>query len=483
MPMKYKDFDTNQMDALHAATPIVEKLEEKQKTDAISDMMSNIIDEKQTLKNTSMIDMAGVLTPIDYYHIIPDKNNNYATDTNAPNDIAINQNKFYEIKNFKVKFPSKIELELDSEENDKSYITTGSIIILPRTIKPNENDMFIMRYYGKLLCYRITKVSPKSFEQDSGFDCEFSLYKADYEIDKSLIVSTYNYIQELVGTTYRPILTSVEYEQVQKCEKLYNHLSSVFNTLFYDRTVNGYFLKDYDPKISIDQNNNNIVTNHVNKDFVFRSSVNYDPFLYPTPKPVKKDKVTYDNFLNKFIADHRIFRSFDGLLLSTECLLPLDRIGYKRSIFGCLETQSCANYKNTFLSPIEITVCQPGLSAYFVGKTNILHLEGKISESEYNLIPSLLINQLLNGKMIDMKSSFIANTYASLDAFIIETITRYTYSCVDDFIERFIYLYGKLDDLYEHSISYVNIYYLFPMLGYVIEQIVEKTFKDNVLFK
>ena len=478
MPVKFNNVDSNPYDENISSAPLFEKLGEKNKQDLVSDMMSNIILEKQKMKNTSMIDMVGVLTPVLYYHLAPNHQNNYMTDANAINDMAIENKKFYEIKDLKVKFNSSIELQNDGEEDFKSYITTGSLIILPRTIKPFENDMFTILYHNKYLTYRITTVDVKSFEQDSGFECAFTLHKEDFQINRNNIISTYDYVQELVGTSYRPILNKTEFKQIKNCEKIYNHLSSVFNSLFYDKRINGYFLKDYNPKVSIEENNTNIIGEEGR---IFRSSIDADHNVNSSdPIVVKKENISYDNYLNNFIMNNCIFRSYDGLLISTECLLPLDRIGYKRSIFGCLETQSSTNYKNTYLSPIEILSCQPGLSAYFVGKTNILHLEGKLQETKYELIPQKLISKISNTKSVTDKITDLV--YGSMDILIVEIISRYIHKNYTGLIEAFEVLYSKMDELYEHSLSYANIYYLFPMLGYVIERVLKETFKDGIVF-
>ena len=258
MPIKYKDYDTDPDNI--DTTPIVEKLGEKTKTDAVSDMMTNIIEEKQKMKNTAMMDMAGVLTPVKYYQKVGDYKNNYNVGNSQPNSISINLEKYYEIKDFKVKLTNSVSLEEDGDEDNKSYITTGNLIILPRTIKPNEGDIFIMKYYQRTAAYMISKVDIKSYEEDSGFECEFTLYKENFVMDPNYIVKTYNYIQELVGTSYRPILTSNEYSNLKKYEDIYNRLSSIFNNLFYDKQINGYFLKNSNNKPIINENINNINT-------------------------------------------------------------------------------------------------------------------------------------------------------------------------------------------------------------------------------
>ena len=130
--------------------------------------------------------------------------------------------------------------------------------------------------------------------------------------------------------------------------------------------------------------------------------------------------------------------------------------------------------------PVPIDYYQLGISSYFVGKKNIIHSEKSIAGSEKSnepKFPESLINQMKLGKNLDMNLSMRDTVYSSIDDLIIETIIRYVYKKSDDFIDRFQYLYDNLDNLYEHNISYANIYYLFPLLGYIIEQTLREMYK------
>ena len=193
MPVRYDDIGLNGQ-YMKDTTPLVEKMDAKKQYDAVSDMMSNIIDEKQKMKNTAAIDMVGTLTPITYYQVIAESSANYTVSNNQPTDLSINETKYNLIKNFKVKFTGPIDNDTEGEEGTKSFVTNGSFIVLPRTIKPNEGDLFIINYYNKKMCYVVNTVNVKSFEQDSGFECQFSLYKQDYVVPTNQIKGTYEFI-------------------------------------------------------------------------------------------------------------------------------------------------------------------------------------------------------------------------------------------------------------------------------------------------
>lgn len=488
MPKKFNDYDD---DDYLSNVPIVERITTPQ-TETVQhtaeDMLSEIVDERVKMKNTSIIEMVGVLTTVTYYRSIKDPQNNYASDTNGPNNVALDTKKYDEISKFKVKINGSANFGQEGEEDNKSYESSGSLIILPRTIKPVEGDLFIMTYYNRDVCYKITSVETKAFEQDSGFECQYAQYKEDYRLPESMIASKYIYYHEFVGTTYRPILTLKEYENIQHLKDLCNHISQVFNDLFYDKTVNGYLYKNYDDQkrskdCLLDNNNINTLGK---RGGLFRGNYDGDSFVYQNiPRMVRKEDIAYDNMLNFFMTKNRIFRRYDGVTLSVEALLNLDRVGYKRSIFSCLETRTVANFKNTFVSPINIGYMQHGVPSYLVGKKNVIHSDVPIMDmtDEERLFPEKLITKIQAGKTDDMKESCTNRMYSSIESMIIETIVRFVFKETHDFIDRFEYLYNNIDQLYEHNMKYSDIFYLFPMLGYVIEKSLEEIYSDNILLK
>ena len=479
MPIKNKDIG---MDLVNNS-PLVEQVANSQQS-AVEDMMSEIIAEQTKAKATSIMNMVGVLTTVDFYQMDTDSSNNYQVDANGPSDIAYDNKTFTEIKNFKVKLTNSTNLQNDGDEDEKNYITNGSLIVLPRTIKPNINDFFIMEYYGKKMCYRISSVDVRSYENDSGFYCEYVLYKKDYIVPQSQISTRKLYIHELIGTTYRPIMTSNELEILNKFQKLYKHLSDTFNNLFYDKTIDAYICKNYDKerdnKLFNDINNINILGK---RGGLFKGNLQGDSFTYQNvPHGVRIEDKVYDNLLNIFMNRNKVFRDYEGMLLSVEPLLGDDRVGYRRSVFGCVETQSIANYKHNCVSPIAIEILSPEVNSYLVGKMNAIHDSvPHTNPDQKEFFPESLKNLLINGKKQDMNLKCSDIIYNSLDSMMIETIVRYVYNRKDDFVDRFVYLYENMDNLYEHDISYANIYYLFPLIGFILEKQLEEMYKNNII--
>ena len=462
---------------------ILDQLKTSESIEAKDDMMSDVLAEKLKMKASSAMHMVGVLTPVLYYQVVADGTNNYSTDANGPSDINYDTKKFIEIKDFRVKLSNATNFENANEEEEKSYETNGSMIILPRTIKPNVGDMFIMKYYGRNISYIVSSVETISMENDSGFECQYTIYKENYTVPEHQINSHKLYRHELVGTSYRPILTSNEYELLKKFEKVYDHMSDVFNDLFYDRDIDSYLCKNYEKEHSKVKfvDNNNINTLGKRKG-VFRASYQGDCMTHANlPNVIPTEDILYDNLLNKFISSNRIFNHYNGLLLSVEPKMGEDRVGYKRSVFGCLEAKSVANYRNTFVSPMKIEILNPSINAYFVGKLNVIHGEDILpADACLNLLDKLKNSLLLVQKTTDLHTKCTNTVYQSMEVFLVETIVRYVYGVCEDFSDRFKYLYENIDKLYEHEMSYIDIYYLFPMVGYILTKTLNEMYSNNI---
>lgn len=482
MPIKYKDTGR---DLIHNQT-LVEKLEKNANINSTADMMSEIIAERTKMKASSFLDMIGVLTPVTYYQIVPDSQNNYNVDAESPSDIANDGKKYIKINDFKIKLSSPTNFDNEKDEDQQSYTTGGSFIVLPRTIYPSPGDAFQMVYYGRRILYQVTSAKPITYENDGGFECEYEQMstKVGADIPEERIVSTKNFVHELIGTTYKSVLTPYEHELLKKFQELYKHLSEVFNNLFYDKVIDSYICRnyDYDRNKKRFEDNNNINSLGV-RGGIFRGNLEMDPvYRMSEPREINTEEAVYDNLLNNFIAKHNIFASHEGMLIAIEPKIEIDRVNYKRSVFGCLEGRSVSNYRNTLVSPTKIGVLSNHINSYFVGKYNVIHNDKPLENEELpDFFPKSLVTQLKDGKKTDLYLSCTSKVYSSLESMIIETIVRYVYNSTDDFKDRFLYLYERMDGLYEHDISYANIYYLFPLLGFILDQTLNEMYSTNSL--
>ena len=121
------DLENDKVVAQHNALvnqPVSQSLQQKVSRD--------IIDERLSNKNSAMIDMIGMLTPVTWFHqVVSGPNTQYSMNTSANSDIAFESKKYDVYNNFQVKFDGKIENsdEGDSETFADSCRVAVSIVI------------------------------------------------------------------------------------------------------------------------------------------------------------------------------------------------------------------------------------------------------------------------------------------------------------------------------------------------------------------
>jgi hypothetical protein len=139
---------------------------------------------------------------------------------------------------------------------------------------------------------------------------------------------------------------------------------------------------------------------------------------------------------------------------------------------------------------------QPGLPAYLIGKKIVVHHiannTGRITAESLNpskddeYLPSDLIERICTVNKTDPNLDIHCSQFvygAGMESFFIDTIVRYICDKDFDFVDRFLYLYNNISELTEVSLRYNTIYYMFPMIAFIIEKTIEKEYQDNILLR
>lgn len=484
------DLENDKVVAQHNALvnqPVSQSLQQKVSRD--------IIDERLSNKNSAMIDMIGMLTPVTWFHqVVSGPNTQYSMNTSANSDIAFESKKYDVYNNFQVKFDSKIE---NSDEGDsetvRSRITEGTLIVLPRSIKPFENDIICFVYLDKFNIYRITNVEPLSMESDQSFRCSFTLFMSDKfltekDFKESIsIVNEYIFKPELVGTTYRPILTYKEDEFITNMRELYNTIGKIYIDNCYDTTLNTFFLRYYGSETNTlthlkpqDFENpiDGSIVRPINELYYpkqFSSYYGQDPRVkYVEYYPINM----YDNLMTYFIKTNRIFYEVEGQIYVPDLLLTIEEGVYMRSIFTAIEKRDPRRFVNKYTDSSKISVKHPGTSALLLGKYIISHFEGSTGTS-VQLIPEVL-KDLITNPPDSIIVPFREKQYDNYTALISEIIARHVLRISSDLEEPLNTLHENMCYLFSDSVKPENIYYLYPMLGYVIMKTLEEKFSEKV---
>src|SRR5699024_229712 len=132
--------------------------------------------------------------------------------------------KFNKINDFPLYGIEQIVLNIQDEDQGLDTDFTGEATIVPGTIKPLQNDYFVIKYLKDSYLFRVTDVNYDTVIQDGFYRISYMLDYLDDEKYKDLenqINKNYDCILENVGTENKCILESTVHNDIQKITKMY----------------------------------------------------------------------------------------------------------------------------------------------------------------------------------------------------------------------------------------------------------------------
>lgn len=243
-------------------------------------------------------------TFVTYYHV----NNLETTVDNGLQNIErlLGDNspvKFNEIKNFPIYGIEQIVIQLQDELEGLTGSYDGEGIVLPDTISPLPNSMFVIDALEQKYVFMITEVNYDTIRSNSFTRISFTLKATHDEYVDNLIKQTsdkYDCNFTAIGTDEKAIIRSEDKVALLKLEEAYQSINEHYKKLFF--------------------------------------STRYNSFIYENPDLSK----LYDRFINFFINSHNLFNrknDYDTLYLTLEDLKPNFYRSYDTSFYRAIENQ------------------------------------------------------------------------------------------------------------------------------------------------
>lgn len=192
----------------------------------------------------------------------------------------------------------------------------GEAIILPNTIVPIPNDYFTINCIDKKLLFKVTSVTSDTIENGANF------YKIDYKLDQltdeailKQVSTEYNMILNNVGTQYKSIIRSNDYNFIDKVGDMLDRLRVYYKDLFYSSRVQTFILIHndtyfYDPYLIEFIKRNDIVNTGDEYLFVTHQtklqntfSIDYDKTFFRYTEMPDRNTAPYIYSQGKYIDD------------------------------------------------------------------------------------------------------------------------------------------------------------------------------------
>ena len=229
----------------------------------------NIFQFEEKLKSPTSRFIDTTPTFVSYYHIDPDSSTADSGFLDVASILGFRSPiKFNKINDFPLYGIEQIVLNIQDEDQGLDTDFTGEATIVPGTIKPLQNDYFVIKYLKDSYLFRVTDVNYDTVIQDGFYRISYMLDYLDDEKYKDLenqINKNYDCILENVGTENKCILENTVHNDIQKITKMYYDMVTTYLSIFYDERYNcvlgdlpaGHRL--YDPYMTIFINKHNLL--------------------------------------------------------------------------------------------------------------------------------------------------------------------------------------------------------------------------------
>jgi hypothetical protein len=446
-------------------------------------ILTATLEKVENVKNLPINRQSGAKTQIVYFHQVPRDNNDFLVNVSAFAFGDPNLVHYVMIKNLYVKMNTVTANMEDTEGNGpKTPMFEGDFVLMPNTFLPLVNDYFTMEYQGRTCLFKVTEANPITANSDTAYTIVFALYLDKFtfensELSKS-VVEEYVFEESRIGTDSRTIFRSSEYEYIQDLKIFYNDLAEIYLKDFYDPILST-FLCTYDDNVTSPETINNFTVITENGDKKVTSQAPKDNSKFVRQYLGKR---LYDAELIDFIKKNNIFHEWEEKSYTPTQFAKNPRPSkYSSTVFYALEKQEKTNFKSRFFIPLEVSIASTSAQPVMFGTVNLIHVSGR-NENTLDLLPHNLFDL----------SMMIHQDYAAPEAFTGNIFEQLTYAAalhIAKFEEKLflsmVYFSKQIEEIraYEDVIPRHEAYYLFPIVAYLIKNILDNLISKEIVNK
>lgn len=315
-----------------------------------NDMVENVDKALgDVLKSKFATHLQGNGTPVlvTYYHVDDTLSTSDWGNYTADQILGVNSPiRYNRIENFPLVGLRELIPSIDMvDENLMDMSIEGEVTSFPGTIKPTPLDIFLYRYGdNNTITFRVTGIELTSIRNNDFYKMSISLKdindmdtinKVEKQCIKGYVAKVDN-----IGTQDRCIIEDKIYYELDKIERLINHLIENYKILFYDRRYNCLVLRDS----------------------VFAGYPIYDPYL--TTFVEKHDLLDSDD-------EYAVIQNFD--------YRPQVDKWYRQTIWRYLETRNSSKLSVQKMSPTSFSTTDTN-PFYYYGEENGFTLDLSLCE-------------------------------------------------------------------------------------------------------
>ena len=369
--------------------------------------------------------------PVSYYHI---RASSSTTDKGFGDVEEIlgkhSPIKFEKIDNFPLYGLDQMVLQLNVEDQGLDSNFESDAIIMAGTLKPLQNDYFMIKHLKDSYIFRVTGVEYDTVVSSGCYKINYILEYIDSEMKenlKSQTVDEFTCIVENIGTSDKCIIQSETYDRISKIDKMYDDICKVYMAFYYNERYN-CFLADFG-----------------------------------------NGEKLYDPFQLEFITEHQVFKrknEIDSLFMSEQFEDPRRKIKYQKTIYRFFETKKMdklSNFDYTVFSGMNNQ--QTAFFRWLDKSIKVMDIPKEFDPTGrgvYHTITNEFVESIRLNIPTTTKSAELLQRYARDEELTIDDISL---EIADELME--------LDD------ANLEVFFFTPIILYIIKEIVSHDIHDE----
>lgn len=207
--------------------------------------------------------------------------------------------RFQKIENFPIYGLDPVVLAIQDSDQGLDTEYSGESVILPNTIKPLQNDFFMINHVSGSYLFRITEINYDNIRPDNFYKISYRLEWLDELKEEELnkqVQEKYTCILQNIGTENNCLIKEEYKERLDEIDNMFDDMVSTYISIFYNERYNCFLgetddgYKLYDP----------LQTVFLNEHKIFNKKNDYSTIILTEGFADNKRKIKYEKSIYRF---------------------------------------------------------------------------------------------------------------------------------------------------------------------------------------
>lgn len=312
--------------------------------------------------------------------------------------------RFNEVKRLPLYGIEQIVLDLELAEEGLNTSHEGSAIILPNTVIPRPNDMFIIDHIGSSFVLSVTNIQYDTFRSNGYYRVDYKVRAVDdgstHDQLKKQTVDRFICYHENIGTEDKVLMREGDVDIINALNKIVTDIANYYKMLYYDTRYNSFLFNRGDGYRLYDR----VLTRFIIKNKIFSNRKGYETIHLADEDSSKFIDLEYHNSIFRAVEERKAsllndVKCFDSFVFDIQSVFTRWR---DKRIISVIQGQGVKDY------------LRPDLIQFFRDAHHLFEEsnESKLKNDE-EVVKSYIKIPDINNKPVYVKDHNIITTHGS----------------------------------------------------------------------